>query len=479
MNDAERDAWLREALRHAPDNDAAPPSDVSEAILLKARAAARGAATPPRRGDSRQANVNPLTALWDWLARPPVAAGFASVMAATLVGLMWWDRPMDEAMPRSPSVTSDRAPAAPPETRSNATSVAPSTPEPRPLGKAENKGVANDSAAQRRERAAEQPPPGAADARLAEPAAAPARRSADSLAKVRAPATDKKSEAPAPFPSAETQPGRQAPRQALDAAASDEAKRKDTEAGRSRAADELERADVPSSTRPVPPPAENAVAANAKSTAAAPAAATAPPAATSPAPTAAAPATVTGAPVRDRADGLRLQQPQGALGGARQDASGAASTTPLPSTAPAPFRSESERAVSQARSRADSPTRAVAPARVLAAIASDPERWLRQTAGGETIALDAGWRAWLAELDTAAAGRWQPLAAGAPPGVAAGREGATTLRLVNAGRVAAIIRLDDSTVQLDAAPGTGADRWQATLGVVAEQLRSSAQRLSP
>ena len=43
MNDAECDAWLREALRHAPDSDAVPPSGVSEAILLKARAAARGA----------------------------------------------------------------------------------------------------------------------------------------------------------------------------------------------------------------------------------------------------------------------------------------------------------------------------------------------------------------------------------------------------------------------------------------------------
>ena len=48
MNDAERDAWLREALRHAPDSDALPPSGVSEAILLKARAAR---ATRRRRRD--------------------------------------------------------------------------------------------------------------------------------------------------------------------------------------------------------------------------------------------------------------------------------------------------------------------------------------------------------------------------------------------------------------------------------------------
>ena len=41
MSDSERDAWLREALRHAPDADAAPPRDLSETILAQARAAAR------------------------------------------------------------------------------------------------------------------------------------------------------------------------------------------------------------------------------------------------------------------------------------------------------------------------------------------------------------------------------------------------------------------------------------------------------
>src|SRR6185369_10529818 len=66
MNDAERDAWLREALRHAPDSEALPPSAVSEAILLKARAAARSAA-PARLAGSRDAPANPWTALWDWL----------------------------------------------------------------------------------------------------------------------------------------------------------------------------------------------------------------------------------------------------------------------------------------------------------------------------------------------------------------------------------------------------------------------------
>jgi hypothetical protein len=47
--DAERDAWLREALRHAPDAAAAPPAALREAILSQARAAtaARPAARAP------------------------------------------------------------------------------------------------------------------------------------------------------------------------------------------------------------------------------------------------------------------------------------------------------------------------------------------------------------------------------------------------------------------------------------------------
>ena len=37
----EHDAWLREALRHAPDASASPPPSLSDAILAEARAAAR------------------------------------------------------------------------------------------------------------------------------------------------------------------------------------------------------------------------------------------------------------------------------------------------------------------------------------------------------------------------------------------------------------------------------------------------------
>ncbi|MES2992879.1 MAG: hypothetical protein V4844_15760 [Pseudomonadota bacterium] len=114
--DPERDAWLSAALRHAPDAQAAPPASVSEAILREARAAARAsapAATPaaPAAPRGRWAQA------WAWLARPPVAAGFASVMVAALVGLIWWDQPIDPGArpaPTSRDVSSARE--APPST---------------------------------------------------------------------------------------------------------------------------------------------------------------------------------------------------------------------------------------------------------------------------------------------------------------------------------------------------------------------------
>jgi hypothetical protein len=74
-----------------------------------------------------------LLALWDWLARPSVATGFAGVMVATLVALMWWDQPMDEAMPRrpAPAVAPAAAPAAPPslaEAPASVVAAAPTAP---------------------------------------------------------------------------------------------------------------------------------------------------------------------------------------------------------------------------------------------------------------------------------------------------------------------------------------------------------------
>ncbi|WP_280153273.1 hypothetical protein [Piscinibacter sp. XHJ-5] len=105
--DAERDAWLRAALRHAPDVHVGPPPALSERILREAHAKA-----PAPRAASTSARW------WSWLARPSIGAAFASVMVATAVGLIWWDRPPQEHAPRpaaiAPEPDAAPAPAAPP-----------------------------------------------------------------------------------------------------------------------------------------------------------------------------------------------------------------------------------------------------------------------------------------------------------------------------------------------------------------------------
>jgi hypothetical protein len=93
--DEARDAHLREALRHAPDAAVGAPPALSSAILRQAREAS----APRRPGSSRPAPKrfgSAWSRLWSWLAQPSVATGFAGLMVATLVGLMWWDQPMDE-----------------------------------------------------------------------------------------------------------------------------------------------------------------------------------------------------------------------------------------------------------------------------------------------------------------------------------------------------------------------------------------------
>ena len=105
-NDPGHDRWLQAALRHAPDADAAPPPALSAAILRQARAAAAPAL--PSFGQR-------LIDAWAWLVSPPVATGLASLMVLTVAGLMWWDRPLDEARPLPDApVTVAQAPAAQP-----------------------------------------------------------------------------------------------------------------------------------------------------------------------------------------------------------------------------------------------------------------------------------------------------------------------------------------------------------------------------
>lgn len=189
-----RDAWLCHALQHAPDAEAAPSAALSEALLRQARDA-----VTPSRAAAPARPMNPLLRWWSWLARPPIAAGFATVMVATLVGVMWWDRPLDAfgPQPEAPApVTQDKnevaqAPAvapAPPPARDESKAVARSEPKkPRSIA------PPSPPAAQReRAEAGRAPTPSAAtgesQARTADAAPPPAAATAPAPAPISAPA---------------------------------------------------------------------------------------------------------------------------------------------------------------------------------------------------------------------------------------------------------------------------------------------------
>ncbi|HEY2190476.1 MAG TPA: hypothetical protein VGH48_18115, partial [Caldimonas sp.] len=226
MNDAERDAWLREALRHAPDSGALPPRGVSEAILAEARAIARqGLAAQPRASSSAQRH--PLAAFWAWLARPPVAAGFASVMAATLIGLMWWDQPMDQTLPRRPDAAGERATATPSRDAGDAAPTPATAPfaknEPSADGtpanaappaaesRAATAGALADAAAPRHQLRAEQNAAAKSNARNAPHAADEKRMVEDALAKKSAAPAEQRAAEPSPFPAADGERAAAAP----------------------------------------------------------------------------------------------------------------------------------------------------------------------------------------------------------------------------------------------------------------------------
>ncbi|HUP06908.1 MAG TPA: hypothetical protein VMU47_07145 [Caldimonas sp.] len=128
--DEARDAHLRAALRHAPDADARPPDAVSARILAVARASSTRADVSrdsARRRQGRLASM--LAGLWISAARPSMAGAFATVVVATLVGVLWWERPIDVAMVRPAPVEPSAPPAAttaPPATLSKPTLTSPS-----------------------------------------------------------------------------------------------------------------------------------------------------------------------------------------------------------------------------------------------------------------------------------------------------------------------------------------------------------------
>jgi hypothetical protein len=491
MSDAERDAWLREALRHAPDAGAAPPPLLSDAILAKARAAAAEAAprATPRHAAAKPAPPNGLLAFWAWLARPPVAAGFASVMAATLVGLMWWDRPMDQTVPapafqRAPPAqkaapSAAPAPAAPPtlEARAGATPEASNAQAPAPApSKLQRAASPTDALAEQsaapKDKSANERDANAASLRAADQAA----DGTESL--------KKKRDAPAPFPATEFQRSQGTATAPL------------VDAKKESATTVVPAASRAAPTSPVPLPA-----------AAPPAAATTP---TPEAERAPAPAPIVGG--RLASDESRRAAANSADAGAAKslparpaeakvaagssfvrDAASpegaAAAAAPLRQRETADVREKEARAFAPsgatanrsepAPSRLDAAPGSAAPlAPLLAALARDATHWSRQGAAG-TVGVEPAWRDWLAELDAATVGGWRS-AADATLDADAAKASGTTLRLYRDGRLAASVRLDGTTVRVDAQLETTPEHWQAPLPpAAAERLRAALARLPP
>ena len=195
--DAEHDAWLTEALRHAPDAHTDAPSALSATILREARsAAAQPHASAPAPAPRRDRRSRWLVSAWNWLAHPPVAAGFATVLMATLVGVMWWDRPLDETVRRPPAaVSTARRPSAEPESAvvaqapSEGAAVADSSASPKTSARMTQPAASRQSRAVKTESAPAASPPTRADE--------PARTSAGAGA---APATAMPAAQPAPAP---------------------------------------------------------------------------------------------------------------------------------------------------------------------------------------------------------------------------------------------------------------------------------------
>ena len=94
------DAWLKGALRHAPDAQTHAPAALTHNILRESRLALeleraeQAKAVIDEAPTVRSGNAL-MTLLRQWM-RPSVAAGLTSVMVASVVGVLWWDKPLRE-----------------------------------------------------------------------------------------------------------------------------------------------------------------------------------------------------------------------------------------------------------------------------------------------------------------------------------------------------------------------------------------------
>jgi hypothetical protein len=162
--DAERDAWLRAALRHAPDAATGAPPALGAAILREAAVKAGSAAS--RR---RSAQAAWWADAWAWLARPSIGAAFAGIVVATTVGVLWHDQPLPEAPRPEARVSVAPPPAASRDVESATQAQAPAPALPPAPAAAEAPRVARNDAPAAKSVA---PPAALAKRRAAAPEAA-------------------------------------------------------------------------------------------------------------------------------------------------------------------------------------------------------------------------------------------------------------------------------------------------------------------
>ena len=124
----ERDRWLEQALRHAPDADAAPPDELRAAILSSAREGSGSLSRKRERIGARAVRSqrkrwwradaapspqpSPASGRGSSYAGTPVVAAFATLALSTVLGALWWGGSLDEgADPRVAESTTAPAPA--------------------------------------------------------------------------------------------------------------------------------------------------------------------------------------------------------------------------------------------------------------------------------------------------------------------------------------------------------------------------------
>jgi hypothetical protein len=112
---------------------------------------------------------------------------------------------------------------------------------------------------------------------------------------------------------------------------------------------------------------------------------------------------------------------------------------------------------------------------MLLEIRRQPGQWKWQRDGAAPRPADAALQAWLAQAEAATRGRWQS-AATLPPGADDPRSG-HELRLLVAGRAAAVLRLGLDSFSIEW-PGSGASTRVAALdAAAATKLRAGLDRL--